>query len=214
MKFTVADLLDQLSTEHPSEPDQLAKILKLSNKTDKAALELAVSSLMKIGVIEKTSEGGLTRPQESDLIDARLRCSSKGFCFAIRDDGGEDIYIRDHQLNHAWNGDRVLVRVTREGGRRRSPEGGVQCILERATHLSWLRWSSRATSCSPPPWTTECLPALSCQQRIPSICPVMRSPVLSRCASIAIPWLSILRPATLCDLSRSMADQQPTGTCC
>jgi len=51
MKFTVADLLDQLSTEHSSEPDQLAKILKLSNKTDKAALELAVSSLMKIGVI-------------------------------------------------------------------------------------------------------------------------------------------------------------------
>ena len=133
MKFTVADLLDQLSTEHPSEPDQLAKILKLSNKTDKASLALAVSSLVKIGVIERTSEGGLTRPQESDLIDARLRCSSKGFCFAIRDDGGEDIYIRDHQLNHAWNGDRVLVRVTREGGRRRSPEGGVQCILERAT---------------------------------------------------------------------------------
>ena len=123
MKFTVADLLDQLSTEHPCEPDQLAKILKLSNKSDKAALDLAVSSLMKIGVIERTSEGGLTRPQESDLIDARLRCSSKGFCFAIRDDGGEDIYIRDHQLTHAWNGERVLVRVTREGGRRRSPEG-------------------------------------------------------------------------------------------
>ena len=134
MKFTVADLLDQLSTEYPSEPDQLAKILKLSNKTDKASLDLAVASLVKIGVIEQSSEGGLTRPQESDFIDARLRCSSKGFCFAIRDDGGEDIYIRDHQLNHAWNGDRVLVRVTREGGRRRSPEGGVQCILERATH--------------------------------------------------------------------------------
>merc|ERR1711965_1243625 len=58
---------------------------------------------------------------------------AKGFCFAIRDDGGDDIYIRDHQLNHAWNGDRVLVRLTREGGRRRSPEGGVQCILERTT---------------------------------------------------------------------------------
>ena len=133
MKFTVADLLDQLSTEQSSEPGQLAKILKLSNKSDKASLDLALASLVKIGVIEQSSEGGLTRPLESDLIDARLRCSSKGFCFAIRDDGGEDVYIRDHQLNHAWNGDRVLVRVTREGGRRRSPEGGVQCILERAT---------------------------------------------------------------------------------
>ena len=57
MKFTVADLLDQLSTEHPSEPDQLAKILKLSNKTDKASLELAVSSLVKIGVIQQTRAG-------------------------------------------------------------------------------------------------------------------------------------------------------------
>ncbi len=133
MKFTVADLLDQLSTEQPAEPDQLAKILKLGNKTDRAALDLAISALVKIGVVEQSSEGGLKRPGDEDLIDARLRCSSKGFCFAIRDDGGEDIYIRDHQLNHAWNGDRVLVRVTREGGRRRSPEGGVQCILERAT---------------------------------------------------------------------------------
>ena len=73
------------------------------------------------------------RLETPELIPARLRCSSKGFCFALREDGGEDIYIRDHQLNHAWNGDRVLVRVTREGGRRRSPEGGVQCILERQT---------------------------------------------------------------------------------
>ena len=45
--------------ERPSEPDQLAKILKLSNKTDKASLDLAVSSLVKIGVIEQSSEGGL-----------------------------------------------------------------------------------------------------------------------------------------------------------
>ncbi|AII49457.1 organic colvent ABC transporter permease [Synechococcus sp. KORDI-52] len=133
MKFSVADLLDQLSSEQPSQVDQLAKILKLSNKSDKASLDLAVSSLVKIGVVEQSNEGGLTRPTKSALIDARLRCSSKGFCFAIPEDGGEDIYIRDHQLNHAWHGDRVLVRVTREGGRRRSPEGGVQCILERAT---------------------------------------------------------------------------------
>ena len=133
MKFSVADLLDQLSSEQPSQVDQLAKILKLSNKSDKASLDLAVSSLVKIGVVEQSNEGGLTRPTESALFDARLRCSSKGFCFAIPEDGGEDIYIRDHQLNHAWHGDRVLVRLTREGGRRRSPEGGVQCILERAT---------------------------------------------------------------------------------
>ena len=89
--------------------------------------------LSKLGVLSRQEDDGLLRDQCEDLLDARLRCSSKGFCFAIRDDGGDDIYIRDHYLNHAWNGDRVLVRVTREGGRRRSPEGEVQCILERST---------------------------------------------------------------------------------
>ena len=133
MKFSVADLLDQLSTDQSVSQATLAKIFKLSNKTDKAGLDLASVALAKVGVLEILENGELQRLQNEELIDARLRCSSKGFCFAIRDDGGDDIYIRDHQLNHAWNGDRVLVRVTREGGRRRSPEGGVQCILERAT---------------------------------------------------------------------------------
>ena len=133
MKFSVADLLDQLSYDKPVPQTTLAKILKLSNKADKERLDLAIDGLSKLGVLSRQGDEGLMRDQCEDLIDARLRCSSKGFCFAIRDDGGDDIYIRDHQLNHAWNGDRVLVRVTREGGRRRSPEGGVQCILERST---------------------------------------------------------------------------------
>ncbi|MGB1621147.1 MAG: RNB domain-containing ribonuclease [Synechococcus sp.] len=133
MKFNVADLIDQLNTDTPVEPATLAKALKLTNKADKQSLELALDALARLQIIERDESAGVLRVDQEDLIEARLRCSSKGFCFAIRDDGGDDIYIRDHQLNHAWNGDRVLVRVTREGGRRRSPEGGVQCILERST---------------------------------------------------------------------------------
>ena len=115
MKFSVADLLDQLSTDQSVSQATLAKILKLTNKADKAALELAAEALAKVGVLEVLENGELQRLENEELIDARLRCSSKGFCFAIRDDGGDDIYVRDHQLNHAWNGDRVLVRVIREG---------------------------------------------------------------------------------------------------
>ena len=133
MKFTVADLLDQLSTNDSVKTAVIAKILKLTNKSDKQSLEIAIEALSKIGVLTRGEGDVVARTRNDEFIDARLRCSSKGFCFAIRDDGGDDIYIRDHQLNHAWNGDRVLVRITREGGRRRSPEGGVQCILERST---------------------------------------------------------------------------------
>ena len=34
-------------------------------------------------------------------------------------------------MNYAWNGDKVLVRIIKEGVKRRSPEGIVDCILER-----------------------------------------------------------------------------------
>jgi ribonuclease R len=132
MKFTVADLLDQLPASEPLPLARLEKALGLSQKAEKEQLRIGLEALARLGLVEQLDEG-LQRRSNEELVPARLRCSSKGFCFALRDDGGEDIYIRDHQLNHAWNGDRVLVRITRDGGRRRSPEGGVQCILERQT---------------------------------------------------------------------------------
>jgi ribonuclease R len=132
MKFTVADLLDQLPAHQAVPVTKLEKGLGLTTKSEKELLRIGVDGLARLGLLDST-EAGLLRRDDPELIPARLRCSSKGFCFALREDGGEDIYIRDNQLNHAWNGDRVLVRLTREGGRRRSPEGGVQCILERNT---------------------------------------------------------------------------------
>ncbi|MEX0588495.1 MAG: RNB domain-containing ribonuclease [Cyanobium sp.] len=132
MKFTVADLLDQLPSLEALPLSKLEKALGLTQKEEKHQLQIGLDGLARLGVVE-VSDAGVVRRQDPELVPARLRCSSKGFCFALREDGGEDIYIRDHQLNHAWNGDRVLVKVTREGGRRRSPEGGVQCILERHT---------------------------------------------------------------------------------
>jgi ribonuclease R len=132
MKFTVAALLDQLPADEPLALSKLEKGLGLTQKADKQQLTIALEALERLGLLNR-SESGMQRLSQPELVPARLRCSSKGFCFALREDGGEDIYIRDHQLNHAWNGDRVLVKVTREGGRRRSPEGMVQCILERQT---------------------------------------------------------------------------------
>lgn len=132
MKFTVAHLLDQLSSSETLPIARLEKALGLTAKAEKQQLRIGLDALRRLALIEE-NEDGLRRQESEELIPARLRCSSKGFCFALREDGGEDIYIRDHQLNHAWNGDRVLVRICREGGRRRSPEGAVQCVLERHT---------------------------------------------------------------------------------
>ncbi|TGH27825.1 MAG: RNB domain-containing ribonuclease [Aphanocapsa feldmannii 277cI] len=131
MKFSVGELLSQLHPEKAVSLPQLQKKLSLTSEEDKGCLDIALAALTRLGLVSN-GEAGLIHNRPDNLIEACLRCSSKGFCFALREAGGEDIYIRDHQLNHAWNGDRVLVRITREGGRRRSPEGSVVCILERA----------------------------------------------------------------------------------
>ncbi|RMF22051.1 MAG: RNB domain-containing ribonuclease, partial [Cyanobacteria bacterium J083] len=85
-----------------------------------------------IGLIKK-ERGKYRKNIENNLVEAKLRCSSKGFCFAIQDDEeSDDIYVRESHLSNAWNGDRVLVEVIKEGTRRRSPEGQVKLILDRA----------------------------------------------------------------------------------
>jgi len=136
MKFSVAKLVDQLHPDKPTTFSLLQKKLSLTTTSDKNQLEITLEALKLLGLLRYQRRRIYLQPWEN-LIQGRLRSSNKGFCFAVRDDKGEDIYIRDQHLNHAWSGDRILVRIIREGGRRRSPEGVVQCVLERA-HTTML----------------------------------------------------------------------------
>ena len=132
MNFSIASLLANFSNDKLVTTKALEKKLNCSDDVDVSDLTIALDALERIGVLEK-ERGKYRRIYEEDVIEGKLRCSSKGFCFAIQDDEeADDIYVREAHLHHAWNGDRVLVRVTKEGNRRRSPEGEVQLILERA----------------------------------------------------------------------------------
>ncbi|MEO0353581.1 MAG: ribonuclease R family protein [Cyanobacteria bacterium P01_A01_bin.3] len=99
-------------------------------------LDVALDALTRIGHIVRVDgddEPGYTKNPESKLVEGQLRCSSKGFCFAISHQPGvDDIYIHGSNLNGAWNGDRVIAKVVKEGNRRRSPEGHVAAVIERA----------------------------------------------------------------------------------
>ncbi len=131
MKFSVATLLASFTDDKLVAPKALEKKLGCESSDGQSHLDIALDALEKIGILAK--ERGKYRRSESEWVEGRLRCSSKGFCFAIQDsEDAEDIYIRESHLNHAWNGDRVLVNVTKDGSRRRSPEGEVRLIVERA----------------------------------------------------------------------------------
>ena len=133
--ISTSSKIENLNKEEGLEYKKLCRILKLSKKTDKDKLGIELQALEELEIINKNDDNEYFKVKESNHLVAKIRCSSKGYCFAVRDNCKEDIYIKENLLNHAWNGDKVLVRIIKEGVRRRSPEGIVDCILERKNQI-------------------------------------------------------------------------------
>ncbi len=133
--FTTSSIIDNLNQSEGLEYKKLCRSLKITKKSDKDKLDIALKALETLEIINKNEDDEYTCTKDSNHILAKIRCSSKGYCFAVRDKNKEDIYIKENLLNYAWNGDKVLVRIIKEGYRRRSPEGIVDCILERSNQI-------------------------------------------------------------------------------
>tara|TARA_Y100001968_G_scaffold314555_1_gene340089 strand:- start:196 stop:2487 length:2292 start_codon:yes stop_codon:yes gene_type:complete len=128
---TVLKILEYLDKEDGLEVSKLEKSLKLTKRIDKDNLNIAIKALTKLGIVQNLKDERLTVNKDLGLIQGRVRCSSKGYCFVVRQDQGEDIYIRESNLNNAWHGDSVIVLITKQGLKRRAPEGVIQCVLQR-----------------------------------------------------------------------------------
>ena len=133
--LTTNSIIDNLNVSVGLDYKKLCRSLKITKKSDKNKLDIALTALEKLEIINKNEKNEYTSIKDSNHIIAKIRCSSKGYCFAVREKNKEDIYIKENLLNHAWNGDKVLVRIIKEGYRRRSPEGIVDCILERSNQI-------------------------------------------------------------------------------
>ena len=113
--FSASSILDNLKLEKALEYNKLCRLLKLSKKSDKQKLDIALEALERLEIINKNDNNEYSNVKDSKHLVAKIRCSSKGYCFAVRDNNKEDIYIKENLLNYAWNGDKVLVRVIKEG---------------------------------------------------------------------------------------------------
>lgn len=132
MEFSIATLLAQFVDDKLVAGKILEKKLGCEDDETIQRLQITLDALEKITVLTK-ERGKYRRIYEDGVVEAKLRCSSKGFCFAIQDEeNADDIYVRESHLSNAWNGDRVFVKIIKEGSRRRSPEGEVKLILERS----------------------------------------------------------------------------------
>ena len=117
--------------QQASRPLLPAELHQLLN-TDAARapqVDRVVEELVNRGELVALKGGRYGLAQRMNLVAGDLSVHPDGFGFVTPDGGGRDIYLTAANLNNAWNGDRVVVRIEGTRGRRR--EGRVIRILER-----------------------------------------------------------------------------------
>ncbi len=89
--FSSSSIIDNLNQEEGLEYKKLCRLLNISKKSDKDKLDIALQALEKLEIINKNEENKYTNLKDSKHLVAKIRCSSKGYCFAVRENIKEDI---------------------------------------------------------------------------------------------------------------------------
>lgn len=95
MEFSIATLLAQFVDDKLVAGKNLEKKLGCEDNESIHKLQVTLDALEKINVLVK-ERGKYRRIYEDKVVEAKLRCSSKGFCFAIQEEeSADDIYVRE-----------------------------------------------------------------------------------------------------------------------
>ena len=80
--FTTSSIIDNIIQSEGLEYKKLCKTLKITKKSDKDKLDIALSALEKLEIINKNEKNEYNCIKDDKHIVAKIRCSSKGYCFA------------------------------------------------------------------------------------------------------------------------------------
>ena len=112
----------------------LARALKVKPAAQEV-LGRRLNAMERDGQIRADVSGAYALADQSGFITGRVSAHRDGYGFVIPDEGGDDLFLNDKEMNKVLNGDRVRARVTGTD-RRGRPEGTIVEVVERAnTHL-------------------------------------------------------------------------------
>ncbi|MFB6341524.1 ribonuclease R [Saccharicrinis sp. FJH62] len=109
---------------------QLSKKLDLKRMSEKQLVNVVLTELADAGHLNEISTGRFRLNNQGAFITGTLSRDGSGAAYLVPDEGGEDVFIPDHALNKALNGDTVKV-VVYARRKRRLPEGEVVEIIKR-----------------------------------------------------------------------------------
>ncbi|HET9024571.1 MAG TPA: ribonuclease R, partial [Burkholderiaceae bacterium] len=133
-KLSPEAILEALSAARaPLTPSDLAERLAVRTDEDRLAFNAQVEELERAGRIVRNRAGVLLIAARANLLSGQVQGHRDGFGFLIRDDGGQDLVLSEHEMSKVLHGDRVLARITGTD-RRGRPEGEIVEVIERRTN--------------------------------------------------------------------------------
>ncbi|HUL65957.1 MAG TPA: ribonuclease R [Burkholderiaceae bacterium] len=116
----------------PLTPTELAERVRVPElKRERFDSELA--ELEREGRVIRNRAGLLLVAARANLLSGQVQGHRDGFGFLLRDDGGQDLVLPEHEMSKVLHGDRVLARVSGQD-RRGRPEGEIVEVIERRTN--------------------------------------------------------------------------------
>lgn len=109
------------------------ELFKLSNISDKASYNLAISELQEDGDIILIKNKNVVLSEAMGYVKATILRSSRYFSFARPADGSPDIFIPCEKMKDAIPGDVVLLQDIRQ--EEKGPSGGVFRIVKKGDIL-------------------------------------------------------------------------------
>jgi len=116
----------------PLTDQELADRLRIQ-EPGRSVLALALAELERDGRIVRNRAGLLLVTARADLMSGQVQGHREGHGLLVRDDGGPDLVLDDHEMTKVLHGDRVLARIT-GSDRRGRPMGEIVEVLERRTN--------------------------------------------------------------------------------
>ena len=133
--MTPDELLKRIREQlgHPSTVREIMRTLKLP-KVQAPAIRRSLRTLVSRGDLVETRGKAYGVPDFMDMVPGRITVHPQGYAFVRPEREVEglsgDVYIAGPNVNEAMHGDRVLVRIDRQGRDGRM-EGRIIRILER-----------------------------------------------------------------------------------
>ncbi len=131
IKEKIIELMSMDNYE-PSKVDELNQIFKLNTKSEFKAFKKIIKDMENEGIIIKDDNERYGLIEDSGFIVGEIQGNEKGFGFVIPDNKElDDIFIAPDNMLNAFNGDKVLARITKIKDDDRRSEGEIVRILKR-----------------------------------------------------------------------------------